>query len=121
MSMHVLVTKHPSTSFPYFAFLWHCLHSLSRKEKMYNDNYPVKQSEETGKKHFGGASDTDSAIKMDPQHEQMDYVDSQTRNLPPLDVQEDGEKKKKKKKKDKKKKHHGDGYDNQSATLSTEL
>ncbi|XP_048781266.2 uncharacterized protein LOC125683830 isoform X2 [Ostrea edulis] len=93
------------------------------KEKMYVDNYPVKQSEETGKKHFGGASDTDSAIKMDPQHEQMDYVDSQAQNrsLPPLDVQEESERKKKKKKKDKKKKHHGDGYDNQSATLSTEL
>ncbi|XP_061182988.1 uncharacterized protein LOC133191249 isoform X2 [Saccostrea echinata] len=95
-------------------------HTEKTKEKMYTDNYPVKQTEETNKKHFGGASDTDSAIKMD--HE-PDFMDSQTnnKNLPPLDVQEESERKKKKKKKDKKKKHHGDGYDNQSANLSTEL
>ncbi|XP_062583373.1 uncharacterized protein LOC134245129 isoform X2 [Saccostrea cucullata] len=95
-------------------------HIEKTKEKMYSDNYPVKQTEETDRKHFGGASDNDSAIKMD--HE-PDFMDSQTnnKNLPPLDVQEDGEKKKKKKKKDKKKKQQGDGYDNQSANLSTEL
>ncbi|XP_022325110.1 uncharacterized protein LOC111125484 isoform X4 [Crassostrea virginica] len=96
------------------------------KEKMYADSYPIKQSNETSKKHMGGASDTDSAIKMENEHmqEDMDFMDSKNAvkgNLPPLDNQEDGEKKKKKKKKEKKKKHHDEGYDNQSANLSTEL
>lgn len=91
---------------------------------MYTDNYPIKTSEETTKKHMGGASDTDSAIKMEnePQQDDQDLMDSKfSRGLPPLDNHEEGEKKKKKKKKDKKKKHHDEGHDNQSANLSTEL
>lgn len=95
-----------------------------RKEKLYTDNYPIKTSEETTKKHMGGASDTDSAIKMEnePQQDDQDLMDSKlSRGLPPLDGHEEGERKKKKKKKDKKKKHHDEGHDNHSANLSTEL
>lgn len=91
-----------------------------RKEKMYTDTYPTKQSEETTKKHMGGASDTDSAIKMEnePQQDDADFMESKvSRGLPPLDSHEEGEKKKKKKKKKDKKKHHDEGHDN----LSTEL
>lgn len=98
--------------------------SISRKQKLYTDNYPIKTSEETTKKHMGGASDTDSAIKMEnePQQDDQDLMDSKlSRGLPPLDGHEEGERKKKKKKKDKKKKHHDEGHDNHSANLSTEL
>lgn len=87
---------------------------------MYTDTYPTKQSEETTKKHMGGASDTDSAIKMEnePQQDDADFMESKvSRGLPPLDSHEEGEKKKKKKKKKDKKKHHDEGHDN----LSTEL
>lgn len=98
--------------------------SISRKQKLYTDNYPIKTSEETTKKHMGGASDTDSAIKMEnePQQDDQDLMDSKlSRGLPPLDGHEEGERKKKKKKKDKKRKHHDEGHDNHSANLSTEL
>lgn len=73
---------------------------------------------------MGGASDTDSAIKMEnePQQDDQDLMDSKlSRGLPPLDGHEEGERKKKKKKKDKKRKHHDEGHDNHSANLSTEL
>lgn len=98
--------------------------SISRKQKLYTDNYPIKTSEETTKKHMSGASDTDSAIKMEnePQQDDQDLMDSKlSRGLPPLDGHEEGERKKKKKKKDKKRKHHDEGHDNHSANLSTEL
>lgn len=99
-------------------------HHEKTKQKLYTDNYPIKTSEETTKKHMGGASDTDSAIKMEnePQQDDQDLMDSKlSRGLPPLDGHEEGERKKKKKKKDKKKKHHDEGHDNHSANLSTEL